>query len=93
MYQKFQTELKDLKHKEDTKARAQRVFAFLQRSWRLESNLLKVFDLQFQRGAFAVFRLVGFMPLEAINQAIRCLCGNKPLADARRKNAPPTARQ
>ena len=78
MYEKFEAELAELRKKEDTKARRPQSAAVLHQCRRLEGDLLKVLELEFQRWAFAILRLVGLVPHQAIDQAVRRLGSHEP---------------
>ena len=53
-----------------------------QRGWWLESNSLKVLQLQLKRRSLAVFRLVSVMAHQTIDQAVLGFGGDKPILEA-----------
>jgi hypothetical protein len=82
MYEKFETELAELKAKDAIKHRARRRLESYLNEGRLESNSLKIFELQFERRTLAVFRIVSVMAHEAIDQTILGLGCDKPILEA-----------
>ena len=51
MYEKFEAELKELKARQDVKARAHHLLATYREAGGLKSNPLKIFQFQIQTGA------------------------------------------
>ena len=81
MYEKFETELAELKKREETKDRARRLLSSYKRSGG-RNDSLQEFELQFQRRPLAVLGLVGSVTHQTIDQAVRRFRSDQPILEA-----------